>query len=300
MSPCVRILAPSVALLLCACAARALPEDDASDAARRVYTQVASGMQTVCALVVGGQLRCWGKPLAGVAPKTLVQVSVGDVHACGIDADAVVRCWGDNRDDALMPPQAPAIDVVASPSATIAIVGGAIKRQHIPLSYSVPKGTSFRSLMTWPFCAIDAAGIAHCWGPASYPYQIPNLRLVRIASRNGLLCGILSADRQLICWDWGSLAEKTFHLFDKDPGWRWLDGYVNYVCAIDAAGRIHCDGLGDPEGFGDPPLSVTKPPGGAGYVRVSTGHYQACALHEDGHIDCWGENDHGQLNVPAR
>src|SRR5262249_24924671 len=35
------------------------------------------------------------------------------------------------------------------------------------------------------------------------------------------------------------------------------------------------------------------------FVAVTSGGKHHCALAEDGHIECWGENDFGQINAPT-
>ncbi len=46
----------------------------------------------------------------------------------------------------------------------------------------------------------------------------------------------------------------------------------------------------------DVPTSTTASQ--AAYVQVSTGENHVCALRSDGVIECWGANDHGQLDPP--
>ena len=46
------------------------------------------------------------------------------------------------------------------------------------------------------------------------------------------------------------------------------------------------------------PTPDPTPPPTDGFVEVSVGVDHACALHSDGHIECWGANDQGQATPP--
>jgi len=73
-----------------------------------------------------------------------------------------------------------------------------------------------------------------------------------------------------------------------------------HVCALLATGHVKCwgkaIGLGNgaegPE-FGEPaPVAVVDV---ANAVQVAAGYGDACALLDDGHVDCWGANTEGRL-----
>ncbi len=44
----------------------------------------------------------------------------------------------------------------------------------------------------------------------------------------------------------------------------------------------------------DPPAAPETP----AFIQVATGENHTCALRRDGAVECWGANDHGQLDVP--
>jgi len=62
-------------------------------------TAVATGNSFACALLVSGDIQCWGDdnfgvldaPTAGAPYKA---ISAGEVHACAIDKDDAIACWG--------------------------------------------------------------------------------------------------------------------------------------------------------------------------------------------------------------
>jgi alpha-tubulin suppressor-like RCC1 family protein len=51
--------------------------------------------------------------------------------------------------------------------------------------------------------------------------------------------------------------------------------------------------------WGDNSDSQATPPGGGGFVSVSTGQHFACALKVDGAIACWGRNTSGEATPPG-
>ena len=43
----------------------------------------------------------------------------------------------------------------------------------------------------------------------------------------------------------------------------------------------------------------TGPPNQAAFVQVGVGENHACAVRSDGSAQCWGHNDHGQMDIPS-
>jgi alpha-tubulin suppressor-like RCC1 family protein len=77
-----------------------------------------------------------------------------------------------------------------------------------------------------------------------------------------------------------------------------------HTCAVKSNGRVYCWGtnaagvLGrDPAvtSFSATALEVTA--GTTGAVSVTTGHWFTCSLHDNGEVQCWGENLYGQLGA---
>lgn len=89
-------------------------------------TAISAGLQTSCAILIGGDLKCWGnntsgqlglgdsatrgdafKSMENLRPvdlgvgRTALSVSVGISHVCAVLDDHSVKCWGDNSSGAL-------------------------------------------------------------------------------------------------------------------------------------------------------------------------------------------------------
>ena len=127
-------------------------------------TQIAAGAEHTCALVVGGQVRCWGADLSGqlgsgtsgnssspVAVSGLsgaVRITVGGEessgHSCALVAGGQVRCWGNNSNGQLG-------NGFTTSSPTLVAVSGLSGATQI----SAGAGHS---------CGLVAGGQLRCWG----------------------------------------------------------------------------------------------------------------------------------------
>jgi hypothetical protein len=59
-----------------------------------------------------------------------------------------------------------------------------------------------------------------------------------------------------------------------------------FRCGVDVLGQPWCTGEGA--------VAELVPPSEGGYRRVVAGLTHACALHEDHHVDCWGDSRKGR------
>jgi alpha-tubulin suppressor-like RCC1 family protein len=236
--------------------------------------QVAAGGAHTCAVVVGGAVRCWGLNVYGQvgdgttdnasAPREVVDfasgatlVTAGNEHSCALTSDGEVRCWGHDSFDALGNASAGAQSTAP------------VDVQGLP----VPIAFVAASLPDWFTCALSRAGEVACWGT--------NL--------------------------WGELGDGRQEVSAGAVAPLGLGGGNRFIavggsaCAVTAADGLACWGKNE---HGDvdqrttlPVLSPeTVPDMLSGVLAVSLGGGQACVRHAGGAgIQCWGNNDHGQL-----
>lgn len=251
--------------------------------------QVVQLIDVTCALLVGGDVRCWGSseygalglgstwdsrvgddeeideaPLVDIGGKA-VYLATGDAQTCALLDDGRVRCWGPCLQSvdlgtwtsyclglAIDP-----LDVVGddeSPSAfpTLSLAGPAV---HVDISSSVG-------------CAVLEDGRVHCWGSSG---------LVGNASTKGLE---------------NLLPSETEPLTFKAPAVR-VEAGLN-PCALLADGSVVCWGYGGPMNGTASTAEVTQAEtapaavlGGSAVALVGgVGH--RCVLREDLAVLCWG------------
>jgi alpha-tubulin suppressor-like RCC1 family protein len=240
-----------------------------------------------CAIVGGGEARCWGSNEAGQLgvggePEELVRVpglsdlafiAVSGDHSCAVRRDHSVRCWGlgdvgqlgngryDDPNKEVDEPYASAAQVL------VAGLSGEVRGLALADSSS---------------CVVTATGLS-CWGRAPNPSTLDDARFTR--------------PRQVL-----------------DGAVKAVDGERESMCALDGAGEVHCWGPAAENYRGgawvkmdlddmdeDPNRFVEGGPlwrlGELGFVAtaLAVGSEHACVLSEADEMWCWGDNDEGQL-----
>lgn len=269
--------------------------------------QLASGFAHNCALLESGKIKCWGAngrgscgvgkgsnigqepgqmgddlPYADMGTgKTALSIALGRAHSCAVLNDHSVKCWGmnvvgqlgqgdkDDRGDnpGEMGDALPPIDLGTGRTAQ-----------------QVAAGDEFT-------CALLDDNTVKCWGlnydgelglgdklvrgdqPGEMGDALPpvdlgtDLKILSIAAGEHSTCVILE-DGSVRCWGGNDCGE---------------------------AGNPNGGIIGDePEDMGDGllPLYMGK---GKKAVQLSMGDGAACALLDDGTVNCWGCGSHGQL-----
>ena len=218
------------------------------------------------------------------------RIACSKAFNCVIQADKSLYCWG---------------DTLALPSGTG--------------PYKSVRADQARGIGA---CALLADGTAECFGPTDGKELTGTFLQVFEVSNIG--CG-LRPTGAIECWSGNATGDqelallnlptgKTFSSFELGPSswWCGLDasgavscggdsatltlrpGYASppaasmvslgigdTMCALDSAGLITC--WGGPM-FSDPP------PTGSGWVQIAGGFRMNCALHQDGHAECWNQS----------
>lgn len=249
-----------------------------------------------CALLVGGDVRCWGRGSLGQlgsggtanigdneTPASLpvvrlgegrraIALAAGDLHTCAIITGGEVLCWGSNAfgqlgyghtenvgDDEFLG----LTRAVTLPRRAIAITAGGAHT-----------------------CALLDNGTAYCWGMGTdarlgYP-SVQNFGDDEPVSARGPVPILNSSDPRAVT--------------DISAGQA-------HTCAVISDGTLRCWGSGADGrlGYGDTasgvrPAAVDLGPGRQA-VSVSAGGSHTCARLDTGVIRCWGKASEGQLGT---
>lgn len=301
----------------------------------RKATSVSAGFFYTCAVLAGGDLKCWGQSSWGVlgygspdsprgdAPNelgdalppvslgaglTAVQVSAGSDLTCALLEPNSTKCWGYNGYGAAgnpIPTSGLAPDVL--PARTFA------PQEAVWVVAGPGFGTALRD-----------DGLVSAWGQTP-----PNFGAGRVAVAfdrisiydNWHTCAVLD-DGDVVCGGvGGSLSSGALGYGVAPPGdaptvalgtgrtaLAVATGFT-FTCALLDDQSVKCWGAnsfgqlgqGDTTARGTMPASMGDAllpvPLGQPAVAITAGYSHACAILADGSVRCWGQNDHGQLGI---
>jgi alpha-tubulin suppressor-like RCC1 family protein len=314
--------------------------------------QLSGGGGHNCALLEGGEVKCWGhgsvgqlgqdsrenigaKPgdMADLRPvylgKTALQVSVGISHTCALLGGGEVKCWGSGNRGQLGRDSQGDIGDKPGDMAKLEVVH--LGKRAIQVSAGV--------IHT---CALLEGGEVKCWGKGDYgllgqdsaenignrPGDMAKLRAVHLGKRAVQVsagynhtCALLEGG-EIKCWgngDNGRLGQDSSERIGNKLGDMVKLGSIqlgekalqvsagqSYTCALLKAGDVKCWGNGwagklgqdSYKTLGNKPGDMTKLNAihlGKRAMQVSAGENHTCALLEDGEVKCWGYGKYGQL-----
>jgi alpha-tubulin suppressor-like RCC1 family protein/V8-like Glu-specific endopeptidase len=252
---------------------------------------VVAGAFHSCAVLEGGDVRCWGSGnfgQLGLGERTNVgdnehpsespalhfaspvkQLVAGATHTCALLGDGTVRCWGDNafgqlglgtRVNVGDDEHASSAAAVQLPAAVVSLTAG---QQHT--------------------CVLLEDGRVHCWG--------------------GNAVGQLGLGRS------GNVGDdelpSSVGALDLGGAARALSAGARHTCALLADGTARCWGdngsgqlgYGHAQRIGDDetPTSAGAARLGSGVLEVKAADSRTCARYTDGSARCWGNDARGQL-----
>lgn len=257
------------------------------------FSQIVAGSQTTCGITTTGVGKCWGSNNAGTlgrttasgssaTPLTVVLTSSGDStweslspaslrNGCAITRDHHAACWGDNAAGQLgiggsVGTPLPALPAVVATTAPL---------------HGVTVGSFFA-------CALDAGGVAYCWG-----ISIDSSLGVGLEP-GGVAC--TPQTQKVTCYASPTKVGGGFHFSS-------LSASGGHVCGVTLEGEGHCWGLNSSLEVGTGLLAsqatyVAFPYpvyGGLHFTSISAGGNFTCGLTTDRNAWCWGRNTDGQL-----
>jgi alpha-tubulin suppressor-like RCC1 family protein len=299
---------------------------------------IAGGGNHTCALLVAGNVACWGDnangdvgdtslvsgtqanspvpvssaisvsgPDGGSAPLVnAVAIAAGSGHTCAVLGTGSIVCWGLNGNGQL------GNGTTTSSTRPVAVA-------------AVATGATAVSAGNEHTCAI-VAGKLECWGAngngelgvaASTIDETPvmlGVDATAVACGDAFTCAILPGG-SVDCWGFGLfgtlgnggaglvVVQSTPTPVSNLTGATALAVGNQHGCALSPAG-LECwgsDGFGQlADGFPSQYGSPAPVPGVAGATAIAGGLGQhACAITSDGGVECWGLNSNGQLGTGA-
>jgi alpha-tubulin suppressor-like RCC1 family protein len=256
-------------------------------------TAIAAGVRHHCALVMAGNVKCWGANYSGAlgdgteerhaeGPVDVLGVggasaiSAGHDFSCAL-IDGGVKCWGDNSQgmlgDGTKETRMTPVDVVGLSSGVTAIESGILQS-----------------------CALMNDGGVRCWGGllGTSPVAISGLNGQTKAITSG--CALMESGG-VKCWYANATAAEVPGLAS---GIDAISGEGLNHCALTSTGRVKCWGDNEFGQLGDGTTDAHATPIdirglGSGVTSVATGSFHSCAITRGGGIKCWGVGGTGQL-----
>lgn len=266
---------------------------------RFLRAQAVSVGQNVCALVMTGELRCWGRnrfgglgngtdqdsslPVEAIGlPPAVRQVAAFYRNACAVTWSGSVWCWGSNYFGEL----GNSLNVGDGNNSTSdgfpvcsgtgdhwgALAGGCFEPTPTKVA-GLPGPVTSVTVGSYITCARLWDGSVWCWGgnsigqlgngttvDSSVPVQVKNLSGVAAVSAGDSSTCALRSDRTVWCWGSNS------------------SGQLGNGTSSDSSVPVQVTGLNDVK-------------------EISLGYASTCALRSDGTVWCWGDNSNGGLGT---
>ncbi len=227
--------------------------DNRTPAGLPPVTEVAAGLNSVCAVLSSGELTCWGSIAHGLLNHPTGQapyrsVSISDSHACAINSTGAIDCWGFDRNDRLEAPEG----------------------DFVQLSLGVQQA-----------CAVDVNNRVACWGAndqgaTDVPASLPDA--LKADASMGTSCA-LTTDREISCWGTPlAIPQGPFDDFQIE---------FQTICGLRSNGELSC---AQTSFFGEGEVNEFSTPAGVRVSDYSVRGRRVCYVDDEGVIDCLGRS----------
>lgn len=275
--------------------------------------QLAISASHIC-VARDGKVWCWGGNGSGESGQTpgnsaydtphevagvsgVVELAAGNGHTCARTEDGRVFCWGSNAAGQVGP-------LSAAPLTCYSVVldrGTKVDEPCQPTPTEVPglEGAVQLALAGNKSCARLNDGSVSCWGDtaneAEFLAALNDVRDLTV-SGNGI-CAVHTN---------GAVSCSNAA---REPSWKTefdrgaLSSWGNVLCTLKSGGRVDCWGDNDKGqlgiGFAFPSVTYPLFPAAVakGATQLALGSNHACALLDDGTVQCWGDNDFGTVGI---
>ncbi len=243
----------------------------------------------------------------------------GGAHACAVLRDGSVSCWGANASGQLGTAAEDRASIPAYAANPRAVLG-VTNATSVAATGDGPSGTT---------CVVTDSHTVSCfgsdaWGPLGRgsgsqdvnpdPFPVEGLE-ANAMTLTGTFALAIGMDGRLLSW--GTNDKRQLGRSDVDAGVFGAVGQADRVtfavrsCAgtaetgfvVTTDGALLSWGAAVPSPLGRPFSAPLDPMPGrialSDVSTVATGAGHACALHR-GRVDCWGDNDHGQLGTGGK
>jgi alpha-tubulin suppressor-like RCC1 family protein len=237
------------------------------------------GLSHTCGLTGSGAAYCWGgndygqlgngttvastTPAAVSGGRLFESISVGARFTCGIVRGDGAYCWGQGTDGQLGDDPRDA--------GNCGTAGGQLACNLVPVRIAGSESFTSISAGDAHACAIDARGVAHCWGAN--------------------LAGQLGTGSFL--WRFAPTPVSTTLRFTA------IAAGIDATCGLTVVGEAFCWGSNTLGQVGDGTTLTRSAPAkvmtALSFTSLSVGVQEACALTAGGAAHCWGSNHHGKL-----